>query len=350
MTLFQDTSHRRFNPLTREWVLVSPHRTQRPWQGQVERPRGPPPAYDPECYLCPGNARAAARAIRTTRHVRLRKRLPRAAPERRRRDRRGGLLVAEPSRRLPRGLLLAAPRSDDRRMAAANPARSRCLDRAVSRSSARMTEINYVQIFENRGAMMGAAIRIRTARSGRPRACPTKPAKEQAAQRAYRAKHGRCCSAIISRSNWTPRRAHRLRKRTFRRAGAVLGGVAVRDAGPPAPPFRPGRDERRGARRSGRHTERADDPLRQPVRGLVPLHDGLPPAPTDGEAHPEWHFHAHFFPPLLRSATVRKFMVGYEMLATPQRDITPETAAARLRDSVGGALPRTGRGSRRARP
>jgi len=60
---------------------------------------------------------------------------------------------------------------------------------------------------------------------------------------------------------------------------------------------------------------------------------GFHQSPTDGEAHPEGHFHAHFYPPLLRSATVRKFMVGFEMLAMPQRDITPEGAAERLRES-----------------
>jgi len=58
---------------------------------------------------------------------------------------------------------------------------------------------------------------------------------------------------------------------------------------------------------------------------------GLHQRPTDGRDHPQWHLHAHFYPPLLRSATVRKFMVGYEMLAGPQRDITAEVAAARLR-------------------
>ena len=66
---------------------------------------------------------------------------------------------------------------------------------------------------------------------------------------------------------------------------------------------------------------------------LFPYSMGFHQRPTDGEAHPEWHFHAHFFPPLLRSALVRKFMVGYELLGTPQRDITPEEAARRLREA-----------------
>jgi UDPglucose--hexose-1-phosphate uridylyltransferase len=66
-----------------------------------------------------------------------------------------------------------------------------------------------------------------------------------------------------------------------------------------------------------------------------PYSMGFHQSPTDGDAHPEWHFHAHFYPPLLRSATVRKFMVGFEMLGTPQRDITPEIAAARLRELAG---------------
>ncbi len=63
-----------------------------------------------------------------------------------------------------------------------------------------------------------------------------------------------------------------------------------------------------------------------------PYSMGFHQAPTDGADHPEWHFHAHFYPPLLRSATIRKFMVGFEMLGTPQRDITPEIAADRLRE------------------
>jgi UDPglucose--hexose-1-phosphate uridylyltransferase len=62
-----------------------------------------------------------------------------------------------------------------------------------------------------------------------------------------------------------------------------------------------------------------------------PYSMGFHPAPTDGQPHPEWHLHAHFYPPLLRSAAVKKFMVGYEMLAMPQRDLTPESAAERLR-------------------
>ena len=65
-----------------------------------------------------------------------------------------------------------------------------------------------------------------------------------------------------------------------------------------------------------------------------PYSMGFHQRPTDGEEHSEWHFHAHFYPPLLRSATVRKFMVGYEMLGAPQRDITPESAAERLRSAA----------------
>ena len=67
-----------------------------------------------------------------------------------------------------------------------------------------------------------------------------------------------------------------------------------------------------------------------------PYSAGLHQRPTDGEEHPEWHLHMHFYPPLLRSATVRKFMVGYELLAEPQRDLTPEEAADRLRDALPG--------------
>jgi UDPglucose--hexose-1-phosphate uridylyltransferase len=62
-----------------------------------------------------------------------------------------------------------------------------------------------------------------------------------------------------------------------------------------------------------------------------PYSAGIHQAPSDGEAHPEWHWHMMFYPPLLRSATVKKFMVGYEMLANPQRDVTPEFSAQKLK-------------------
>ena len=87
-------------------------------------------------------------------------------------------------------------------------------------------------------------------------------------------------------------------------------------------------EERDGA---GGCAEAADDPIRQSLRDQLSLHHGIPSDANGWEAHPEWHFHAHFYPPLLRSATVRKFMVGFEMLGMPQRDITPESAALRLR-------------------
>ena len=68
----------------------------------------------------------------------------------------------------------------------------------------------------------------------------------------------------------------------------------------------------------------------------MPYSMGFHPRPSDGQDHPEWHFHAHFYPPLLRSAVVRKFMVGFEMLGMPQRDLTPEAAAQRLREALNG--------------
>jgi UDPglucose--hexose-1-phosphate uridylyltransferase len=328
--------HRRFNPLTREWVLVSPHRTARPWQGQMEDPAAvPQPEYDPKCYLCPGNARAGgvrnpdyhATFVFDNDFATFK---PTTPLDRFERD---GLLIAETEPGICR-VVCFSPRHN-LTIAGMEPAGLR---RVVDTWVEQYTElgarpnIGYVQIFENRGAMMGASNPHPHCQIWSSHGLPNEVAKEQAAQLAWREARGGCLLCEYARLEQA--------------AGERI--VEANDHFITVVPFwaiwpfetmviasrhlsaidRLSDGERDGLADILKRTTARYDRLFQVS---FPYSAGFHQRPTDGAAHDEWHLHLHFYPPLLRSATVRKFLVGYEMLATPQRDITPEEAARRLR-------------------
>jgi UDPglucose--hexose-1-phosphate uridylyltransferase len=341
-TLFS-APHRRLNALTGEWLLVSPHRTQRPWQGQVEAtPADQRPPYDSTCYLCPGNQRAGGlqtpkylstyvfdndfaallpnTAARTVAHAINNQ----AGP---------ALLRAESERGICR-VVCFSPRHD-LTLAGMDLASLRQVVDTWADQYAELGAIpwvRYVQIFENRGAMMGASNPHPHGQIWATSYLPQHAAREQNTQRDYYAANGRTLltdylalelaeGARIVCDNehfvalvpfWAvwPFETLLISRRPI---GALPDLLA---------------DERAGlAGILKRLTTRYDNLFEV----SFPYSMGFHQRPTDGEAHPEWHLHAHFYPPLLRSATVRKFMVGYELLAEPQRDITPEAAAERLR-------------------
>jgi UDPglucose--hexose-1-phosphate uridylyltransferase len=328
--------HRRLNRLTNEWVLVSPHRTQRPWQGQVETTdAAPQPEYDPECYLCPGNARAggvrnpayASTFVFENDFAALK---PGTRPERFA----DGLLLAEGEP----GICRVVCFSPKHNLTIANmqPAELR---RVVDEWAAQYQDlgardfIHYVQIFENRGAMMGASNPHPHCQIWASYSVPNEVAKEQRAQAEWLGKHGSCLLCdyaqmeAVKRVRVVEENAHFLTVVPFwavwpfetmvisKRHVASLDALA-------------GEERDALAEILQRATARFD----RLFHVSFPYSMGFHQRPTDGEAHPEWHLHAHFYPPLLRSATVRKFLVGYEMLAMPQRDITAEAAAQRLRE------------------
>jgi UDPglucose--hexose-1-phosphate uridylyltransferase len=328
--------HRRFNPLTREWVLVSPHRTQRPWQGQMEKPAVEvQPEFDPECYLCPGNARVGG--VRNPAYTStfvfdndFAALKPGGGAERFEQD---GLLVAESEPGICR-VVCFSPKHN-LTIAGMTPEELRAVvDTWAEQYQSLGSDpgIGYVQIFENRGAMMGASNPHPHCQIWSSRTLPNELAKEQAALLEWRAARGSCLLCEYSKLEQADGR------RTVEANEHFLTVVPFWAVWP----FETMVISRRhlgsveamsGAERDGladilkRTTARYD----RLFETSFPYSMGIHQRPTDGAAHEEWHLHLHFYPPLLRSATVRKFLVGYEMLGTPQRDITPESAAARLR-------------------
>jgi UDPglucose--hexose-1-phosphate uridylyltransferase len=324
--------HRRLNPLTGEWVLVSPHRTDRPWQGQVEPPAVPKaPEYDPDCYLCPGNARAGG--VRNPKYAHtfvfendfaaLKHGTPADHFDR------DGLLVAEGEP----GICRVVCFSPKHNLTIANmelPDLRIVVDLWASQYSelGAMPFINYVQIFENRGAMMGASNPHPHCQIWSGHSIPNEVAKEQ---RAFESRECVLCAY---------EKLERGGERVVEENDAFLVVVPFWAVWPfetmvIAKRHMASLDQLADAERDGladilkRVTARYD----RLFQVSFPYSMGFHQRPTDGAAHDEWHLHAHFLPPLLRSAAVRKFLVGYEMLATPQRDITPEAAAERLRAS-----------------
>ncbi|MEX5718426.1 UDP-glucose--hexose-1-phosphate uridylyltransferase [Geodermatophilus maliterrae] len=329
-------SHRRLNRLTGEWVLVSPHRTARPWQGQVEEVAADQrPAYDPACYLCPGNGRAGG--ARTPEYDStyvfdndFAALTPDVAPEE---DDRKGLLIAQSERGICR-VVCFSPRHDltlgQMPAEAIRTVVDTWVDQYLELGS--LDWVRHVQIFENRGAMMGASNPHPHGQIWANERLPNEPAKELAQQRA-RADSGGCllCDYLDVELDDGERivtgNEHFTALVPFWAVWPFETLVLPRAHAGALPDLGP--DQRNGLADILRRLTRRYDRL---FGVTFPYSMGLHQRPTDGDPHRGWHLHAHFYPPLLRSATVRKFMVGYELLGQPQRDITPETAAQRLRE------------------
>ncbi len=334
---WNDVPHRRFNPLTGESVLVSPHRNQRPWQGKIENQ---PPAislrHDPNCYLCPGNQRAGHAVnpdyqdvfVFTNDFSALLEGVPAGS-----RNDGNGLLVAESESGIckvvcfsPRHDLTVAKMDQEGLVAVVKAWTHQYIEIGEH------PDIHHVQIFENRGEIMGCSNPHPHGQIWAQRTIPDLPARETKHQAAWKKDKGSVLlldylkleqsnseRVVFENDTWVAvvpfwaiwpfetmllPKAHR--RDLSELTNAEIEGFA--DA-------------------LGRMTRRFDNLFSV----SFPYSMGIHQRPTDGAIHDGWQLHVHFLPPLLRSATVKKFMVGYEMLAESQRDITAEQAAERLR-------------------
>lgn len=339
MDLFS-SPHRRYNPLTNEWVLVSPQRTQRPWLGQVEGlPPEYLPAYDPNCYLCPGNSRAGG--IRNPNYDRtfvFNNDFPALLPDIKGGELDHGALIRAESERGICRVICFSPRHDLGLPQMALAEVERVVDVWAEQTAelGRLEFVNYVQLFENKGAMMGASNPHPHCQVWAEEQVPTEPAKELRSTSLYQHEHSRCL--LCDYLDLELAAAERIILQN-EYVVALVPFWAVW-------PFETIMLPRRHTGSLPELSQEERGSLAEAVRRLTACYDnlfkvsfpysmGFHQAPTDGGGHPETHLHAHYYPPLLRSATVRKFMVGYEMLANPQRDLTAENAAARLREMMG---------------
>lgn len=332
---FAEHAHRRFNPLICEWVLVSPHRTERPWQGQVE-PVQPETtvSYDPKCYMCPRNTRASgaenpdykSSLVFDNDFPALRRETPRDTFE-------DGLLLARGESGICR-VVCFSPRHDLTLSRMETEAIREIVDvwAAQYAELGAIENIQHVQIFENRGAMMGASNPHPHGQIWATSSLPNMTERELNSFTFHRMTKSHCllCSyldqELKARERLVCENDHFV---------ALVPFWAVW-------PFETLVISRRHAGALADLSNNERDSLADLLKKLTTRYDhlfsapfpysmGFHQSPTDKAPHPEWHLHAHFYPPLLRSATVRKFMVGFELLGSPQRDLTAEQAAERLR-------------------
>jgi UDPglucose--hexose-1-phosphate uridylyltransferase len=334
-----DHSHRRYNALTGDWVLVSPHRSKRPWQGQQEAvTKEERPQYDPTCYLCPGNVRANGETnpdypstfVFTNDFAALQSETPAGSFTK------GNLIKAESERGICQ-VICFSPRHDLTLSEISVPEIRKVVDLWQQQylELGALDYINYVQIFENKGQVMGSSNPHPHGQIWAQSSVPVEPDKETVQQAQYFAENGRSLLADYLALELEEKTRLVLENEHF---VALIPFWAVW-------PFETMIVSKRHFQHLGQMTDAEKDAFAAVMKQLSEVYDrlfqtsfpysaGLHQSPTDGQEHPEWHFHMHFYPPLLRSATVKKFMVGYELMANPQRDITPESAAERLRGLI----------------
>jgi UDPglucose--hexose-1-phosphate uridylyltransferase len=340
MTTFNitDHPHRRFNILTGEWIQVSPHRAKRPWQGQVEdHPIKVSSSYDPQCYLCPGNRRSNGETNPVYEHTfcfendfaAIVQKVPQGTVEI------DHLLIAKSEKGICK-VVCFSPRHD---ITIAEMSKAEIINIVhvwirEFRELSQFPYINYVQIFENKGSIMGCSNPHPHGQIWAQESIPTEPLKKDRQQRNYYAENSTTLLQDYLKSEEALDERIICQNEHFvvvvpfwatwpfetmiipRRPMSVISEMTVNEIGAFADMIR-------------LITVKYDNLF----NFSFPYSAGIHQAPTDDNEYGHWHWHMIFYPPLLRSATIKKFMVGYEMFANPQRDITPEFSAAQLRSA-----------------
>ncbi|HKX84953.1 MAG TPA: UDP-glucose--hexose-1-phosphate uridylyltransferase, partial [Pyrinomonadaceae bacterium] len=318
-------------------LIVSPHRTKRPWQGQIERSAETATlSYDPACYLCPGNKRAGDvlnpdyqdTFVFQNDFAALRDDIPHGTFNG------NDLLVAESERGICRVVCFSPDHATTLpRMSVA--ALTRIVDVWANeyRELGSLELINYVQIFENRGEMMGCSNPHPHGQVWATESIPNEPAKEIASQKAHFQRTGSCllCDYL---------KIEREGKERIVCENELFTAVTPFWAIYPYEVMIIGRNHRASMDEFEVEEREAFAAILKSLtirydnlfQTSFPYSMGFHQKPTDRRDYSFTHFHAHFYPPLLRSATVRKFLVGFELLGSPQRDLTPEFAAERMRE------------------
>lgn len=331
----QDYSHKRYNILTGEWVLVSPHRAKRPWQGQNEPvSNADRPAYDPTCYLCAGNTRINGEQnpeysdvfIFTNDFAALQTSSPEFSVN-------DGLLRAESEQGICKVVCFSPDHSKslaDMAVEDINKVVSAWQKEYLLLGSKEL--INYVQIFENKGAVMGCSNPHPHGQIWSQSTLPNEVEKKDHHQKVYYDKHQSSLLGDYLTQELAANERIIYENSDFVVLTPFWAVWPFETMIVPKKKYKDiselSEDESRGFSEAISKITKAYDAL---FETSFPYSSGIHQAPTNGEANGHWHWHMSFYPPLLRSATVKKFMVGYEMFGSPQRDITAEQAVERLK-------------------
>ncbi|MGB5417998.1 UDP-glucose--hexose-1-phosphate uridylyltransferase [Algibacter sp.] len=335
-TDLQDYSHKRYNILTGEWVLVSPHRAKRPWQGQNETVSNEVrPSHDSSCYLCAGNTRINGEinpkyedvfvftndfaALQTSSKIF---------------NVNEGLLTAQSEQGICKVICFSPDHSKS--LADMN---AKDIEKIVFAWQKEYNElakndlINYVQIFENKGAVMGCSNPHPHGQIWSQTSLPNEVYKKDKHQLDYYKKHKR---SLLG--DYLKQELHKNERIIFENEAFVVL-VPFWAVWPFETMIVPKAHQSNILDLKEKETllfaeaisviTKAYDTL---FNTSFPYSSGIHQAPTDGKDNTHWHWHMSFYPPLLRSASVKKFMVGYEMFGSPQRDITAEIATRKLKE------------------
>ncbi len=330
----KDHPHRRYNPLLDEYVLVSPHRMKRPWQGQQEEtPQEDRPKYDATCYLCPGNTRKSGDVnpdyedvfVFTNDFASLLPDVPDAPKN-------NNPLIHTESVQGTSRVICFSPRHD-LTLARMSPDEIKTVVNLWANQTAELGQTyQWVQVFENRGEMMGSSNPHPHGQIWAENVIPNLPYREDVSQRKYYETHA--SPLLLDYVRYEVGANERIIAQNDSWVALVPYWASW--------PFETMVLPKTHILRMNDLDDGQRSALANVLKQLLVRYDNLfevsfpysmgwHGAPFNGQANVHWQLHAHFYPPLLRSATVRKFMVGYEMMAESQRDLTAEQAADRLR-------------------